>query len=125
RHTGRPLTRLEHARVEIRLELPVALDDLGVARYEAGAPAGHVPALRRGEDLDADLLRPPRLEEARRAVTVEGDLRVRVVVDDHQVVLAGEFDGALEEAGLHDRAGRIVGVVEEEHVRPGRSLARD
>src|SRR5262245_64514983 len=42
---GRTLERVEHARVEIRLQLPVALDDLGVAGDPADATAGHVPAL--------------------------------------------------------------------------------
>ena len=53
-----------------------------------------------------------------RAVAVEGDLRVGVVVDDQDVVLARELDDPLEEALGHDRAGRVVRVVEEHQLRP-------
>ena len=125
RDRRRMLNGLEHAGVEVRLQLPVALDHLRVAGDEAGAPARHVPALREREDLDADLLRARRLEEARRAVAVEAELGVGVVVDDDQVVRARELDRALEVAGLDDGAGRVVRVVEEEQVRAREHVGRD
>ena len=100
------------------------LDDLRVPRDDPRAPPGHVPPLRGREDLDPDVLRAGGLEEARRAVAVEADLRVRVVVDDGQVVPARELDCALEIARLHDRARRIVRVVQEQEVRAGRDVVR-
>ncbi len=54
-------------------------------------------------------------------VAVEGDLGVGVVVHDEDLVGAGELDHALEEPLGHDRAGRVVGVVEVHQL----GLARD
>src|SRR6185437_3038277 len=77
------------------------------------------------EDLDADVFRTRRLQEARREVAVVAELRVGVVVDDDEVVRAGELDRALEVAVPHDRTGRVVRVVEEEQVRPPKHVRRD
>ena len=88
----RQLHRLEHARVDVRLQPPVGLDRLGVADDRGRPPAGHVVALGQREDLDADLLGARRLEEARRDVAVERRLRVGGVVHDQHVVRAAELD---------------------------------
>src|SRR3954452_16796648 len=111
------LDRLEEARVDVGLQAPVGLDRLGVAEDRRAAPAGHVVALGEGEDLDPDLLRARRRQEARGDVAVVGRLRVGVVVHDEDLVLAGELYDALEEALRYDGAGRIVRVVDEE--QPG------
>ena len=113
------LNRLEEAGVDVRLQAPVGLDRLGVADDRRAAPAGHVVALREAEDLDADVLGARRLQEARRDVAVVGRLRVGVVVDDEDLVLAGELDDALEQPVGRDRAGRVVRVVEEQQPGPG------
>ena len=106
------LHRLEHARVDVGLQLPVGLDGLRVADDGRGAPAGHVVALGQREDLDPDLLGPGRGQEAGRHVAVEGGLGVRGVVDDQDVVGAGEVDRLLEQPVGHHRAGGVVRVVE-------------
>ena len=86
------LDRLEQPGVDVRLELPVVRDRLGVADDRTAAPAGHVVALREREDLDADVERAGRREEAGRDVAVESQLGVRVVVHHENVVLARERD---------------------------------
>ena len=119
------LHRLEEAGVDVGLQPPVGLDRLGVAEDRGAAPAGHVEALGEREDLDADLLGAGRGEEAGRDVAVVGRLRVGVVVDDEDLVLAGEGDDHLEEALGDDRAGRVVRVVEEHQPRLGGDVGGD
>src|SRR5262249_54475275 len=80
RGDARLLPRLKRARIEVRLDLPERLDHLRAAHREGDAPAGHVEGLREGVELDSDVLRARRLEEAWRAVAVEGDLGVSVVL---------------------------------------------
>ena len=70
-------------------------------------------------------MRARRLEERRRAVAVVGDLRVRVVVHDDDVVAAGELDHPGEEVVLDDPAGRVVGVVDEHQPGPRGDVGRD
>jgi len=62
-------------------------------------------------ELHPDLLGPGRLQEADRPVAVKGDLGVRGIVKDNQVVLPGEPDRLFEEAEVGYGAGRVVGVV--------------
>src|SRR5207253_4921233 len=57
-----PYTPLFRSRVEVRLQVAIAVHDLGVPGHDRRAPAGHVPALRQREELDPDLLGPGRLE---------------------------------------------------------------
>ena len=45
----------EGAVVEVALESGEGGDEVGVADHEADAPAGHVVALRQGEELDGDV----------------------------------------------------------------------
>ena len=119
------LERLEHAAVDVRLELPVGADEVAVADHRARPPAGHVVGLGEGEDLDADVQRAGGLEERGRPVAVVGDLRVGVVVDDDHVVAAGELDDAREEVVVDHAAGGVVRVVEEHEPRRGGHLRRD
>jgi hypothetical protein len=65
-------------------------------------------------ELDRDLARAGRLQEAGRPVAVEGDLAVGGVVANEEVVAAGEVDGALEEVEAGGGAERVVRVVEPE-----------
>src|SRR5262249_2570517 len=93
----RDLDGLERSVVEVRLDAGEGVDHPRVAAYEAEAPARHVVRLRRGEDLDADLLRARHFQERGRTITVVREVRVREVVDHHEPVLARERDDALEE----------------------------
>ena len=68
-----------------------------VADHESDAPAGHVVALREGEELDGDVFGAGDLEDAGRLVAVEGDVGVGEVVDEVEAVLAGQLDEAGEE----------------------------
>ena len=122
---GGLLDGLEHTAVDVRLELPVGADEVGVAHHGPGPPAGHVVGLREREDLDPHLHGARRLEERGRAVAVVRDLGVGVVVHDDQLVTAGERDRPLEEVVLDDPAGGVVGVVEEHHPRAGGDVRRD
>ena len=114
---GGELHRLEHARVDVGLQPPVGVDGGGVAEDGRAPPAGHVVALGQREDLDPDLLRARRGQERGGDVPVEGGLRVGVVVHDEHTGLLRELDHAVEEALGHDRAGGVVGVVEEQQLR--------
>ncbi len=111
------LQRLVEARVDVGLQPPVGLDRVGVAEDRGDPPAGHVVALGEREDLHPDLLGAGRGEEAGRDVAVVGRLRVSVVVDDEDLVLAGKGDDFLEEPVGDDRPGRVVRVVDEHHLR--------
>ena len=96
--------------------MAIALDDVGVARDPTDPPARHVPALREREDFHAGLLRPGRLQEAGWTVAIEGDLGVRAVVHDDELVPSRQLDHLLKEIIRRNRPGRIVRVVEEEQV---------
>src|SRR5689334_2327233 len=100
-----PLHRLEDSRVDVRLELTDEVDQVGAAAHPADPPAGHVVRLRERVELEADLLRAGYLKERERLVPVEGDLRVRRVVAEDDVVPAAEVDGALEEFAIRRRRG--------------------
>jgi hypothetical protein len=105
-----------------RLERP---DGGRIAGQEGDAPAGHGERLAEREQFDGDVRRALDLEDARGAVAVEGVLAVGVVVDDEDVVPAGELDGALEEREVRRRGGRVVRVVQPEHAGQAARLVRD
>src|SRR5687767_798623 len=117
RDDARDLDGLEGTIVEIRLDAGERVDHAGVAAHEAEAPAGHVVRLRRGEDLDADLLGARDLEERRRLVAVEGEVGVGEVVHDHEPVLAGEVDDLHEEVTVHAHGGGVVREGENQELR--------
>ncbi len=102
------LDGLERAVVEIRLELAERRHHLGVPDDEADPPSRHRVTLGERVQLDADVHGTRHLEEARRLVSVEGDIGVREVVDQHDLVFLGERDEALEEPDIDDRRGRVV-----------------
>ena len=117
RRGGGALHGAEHARVHVGLEAPVRVDDLVVADDGAGAPAGHVVALREAEDLDPDVRGSRRRQEARRHVAVVGDVGVGVVVDHDDVVRLREGDQPREEVVFDHGARRVVRVAHEDHLR--------
>ena len=90
------------------MSLASACDDLGVADQEGHAPAGHRERLRHRVQLDRALLGPLGLQDRRRLVAVEAELGVGVVVDEHDLVLAGEVDHPLHEVEVDARGGRVV-----------------
>ena len=57
------------------------------------------------------------LQDRGRLVAVEGEIRVREVVDDQQLPLACELDDLLEEAGVDVDGRRVVRIGEDEHAR--------
>ena len=98
RRDGRDLDRREGAVVEVALDARERADQVAVADHEADAPAGHVVALRQGEELDRDVLRARHLHDRRRLVAVEDDVGIgEVVHDDRCRARAAERDDALEE----------------------------
>ena len=107
----------ELAGVGVVLHVGVGLDDQRVAGHEAEPPAGHVEALAHAVQLDADVERAGRGQEAHR-LAVEHQGGVGGVVDDDQVVGLGEGDHVLEELGRGARAGRVVGVVDDQRLGP-------
>ena len=117
----RDLDRLERPVVEVRLQLRERGDDLGAADDEADAPAGHREGLRHAVELDRALGGAVGREHGRRLVAVEGDVGVREVVHEHEVVLAREVDEPLHVGG---RATAVVGLCGNETIDdlgPGRA----
>ena len=104
----RDLDRLERAVVEVRLQLRQRGDDLGAADDEADAPTGHRERLRHAVELDRALGGAVGREHGRRHVTVEGDVGVREVVHEHEVVLVREVDEPLHVGGRCDDGRRVV-----------------
>src|SRR4029077_15812589 len=72
------------------------LDDLRVADDEPDPPAGHAVGLGHREQLDADLLRARRGEEALGPATVEVEVAVSEVVHDGRAGGLGVGDRLLE-----------------------------
>jgi hypothetical protein len=105
----RHLDRCEDAVVGVALEARQRAHHLAIPDREAHAPARHVVALGQREELDSDLLGALHLQEARRLVAIERQVRVSEVVDHQHACLAREPDDALEEWALDDGRGRIVG----------------
>ena len=108
RDDRRDLDRLERAVVQVALQPGERRDHLRVSEHEADAPAGHREALRQAVDLDRDILRARHLQERRRLVPVEAELRVREVVHEEDVVLARELDHARHELEVDALARRVV-----------------
>src|SRR5271154_7124656 len=76
-------------------------------------------------EFNRALARTVGLENARRAVTVVGDFGVGAVVGEDDVVLEAKFDCVLEERKVYRRGGRIVGIVEPQHLCATRNFGGD
>jgi hypothetical protein len=76
-------------------------------------------------ELDRHLARAVDLEDARRDVAVERELRVGVVVHEDDVVLAAAPHDVLEVVARRDRGGGVVRVVEVQDARAAHHLRRD
>src|SRR4030095_9981504 len=120
-HDAGDLDGLEHAVVEVGLHPRQGVDHLAVAAAEGQAPARHVVGLRGREELHAHVLGAGHLEEGRRRVAVEVDVRVGEVVHHHEAVLLGEVHDLDEEVPVHAERGRVVGEREDQELglRPG------
>src|SRR5262245_16031951 len=105
---GRDLNRLEHAVIEVAFDPGQGSDRLAVTDAEAHPPPGHRVTLRHREHLDRHVLRPWRLQDARRLVAVESQIGVRQIVDDQIAALARYRDGLLEELLLNADRRRVV-----------------
>jgi hypothetical protein len=68
-------------------------------------------------DLDADVLRPLNLQEAERFALV-AEKNVSRVLDDDDLVRAGEVDDPPVEVLRRDGAGRRVRIVDDEQLGP-------
>jgi hypothetical protein len=103
----------ELAGVGIVFHVAVGADGLGVAADPADAPAGHVEGFGEGVEFEGDVFGAGDLEDGEGAA-FEDEGGVGGVVDDEEVVLAGEGDGVFEEGKGGGGAGGVVGVVEDE-----------
>ena len=102
------LDRLERAVVEVRLQLRQRLHGVCLSDREADAPARHRERLRQAVQLDRALHRASRREDRRGAVTVEGDVGVRKVVDDQKLAFEREVDEPLHVLRRRNRGRRVV-----------------
>src|SRR5262249_18523416 len=92
-----------------------------VAAYEPEPPARHVVGLRRREELDANFLRAGHLEERRRLVAIEREIRIGEIVDHHQSMLPGEVHDADEKIAVHAEGGRVVRERQDQELRFGQA----
>ncbi len=120
---GRHLQGREGAVVVVALDPRQGRDQLGIADHEADPPAGHVVALRQGEELHRDILGTRYLHDRRRFPAVVDDVGIGQVVHDHHVVLLGQRHHALEEVQLDALRGRVGGETENHHARLGNRFA--
>src|SRR5581483_5856207 len=108
RDRRRDLQRLEAPVVEIRLQPRERADDVGTAEHERHTPPREREPLRQRVQLDGDVACAFRLEDRGRAVAVEGEIGIREVVHEHDLLLTGEIDEPLQVAELRARRGRVV-----------------
>ena len=86
--------------------------------HERDAPAGEREAFRERVQLDRHLPCALALEDRRRHVAVESEVRVREVVHQHELALAREVHEPLEHAEVGARRRRIVRKRAEQDPRP-------
>ena len=103
------LDREEHTKVDLAAQLGKGRDHILAADQKADAGTGDVKRLGEREELNAHLKRAGILQEAAARLAIEHDVGVRVVMDDEQVVLAGESDDLLVDLGRAHRADRVRG----------------
>ena len=103
------LDREEHAKVDLAAQLGEGRDNVLATDQKADAGAGDVKRLGEREKLHTHLERAGILQEAATRLAIEHDVRVGVIVDDQQVVLAGEGDDLLVDLGRAHRAHRVGG----------------
>src|SRR5204862_3396875 len=123
RHDRRHLDRREAAVVVVALDAREGVHQVPVADHEADAPAGHVVALRQGEELDRDVAGTWHLHDGWSFIGIKDYVRVRQVVHDEDVVLARERDHALEERQVHAVRRRVRREADHQHLRLGDQLA--
>ena len=119
---GGDLDRLKNAVVEVAFQLGQGGDHLRIPDAKTDPPSRHVIAFRQGEKFDADLLRPRRLQKARRLVAVEYQVGIGQVMHHQELVLFGEIDDLFEEVEVHHLRGRVVRKIDDQHFRLGPGL---
>ena len=87
-------------------------EDFGVARHESTAPAGHHIHLGQRAKFQRHVQRARSLQQAQRAHVAEFEPRIGEIVKYDESVLLGQAHGRLIQFGCCGRAGRIVGIVQ-------------
>ena len=103
------LDREEHTKVDLAAQLGKGRDHILATDQKADTRTGDVKRLGEREELHAHLERAGILQEASARLAVKHDIGIRVVMDDEQVVLAGESDDLLVDLGRAHRAHRVGG----------------
>src|SRR5579875_3706987 len=78
------LNGLENTVIIIALDGSQGADHLGIAGAEAQTPTGHVIAFAHGDCLDADFLGARHAQKTRRPITIETDITISEIVNDHE-----------------------------------------
>src|SRR5262245_23848632 len=102
------LDRLKNPVVEVTLDSPEGMDNVPISDRKPHTPARHVVTFRQRKKFDADLFSTWNLKQARCPVAVEGQIRIRQIVNDDQLVFLGKLDDPLEEIDLHHFGGRVM-----------------
>ena len=101
------LDREKHTEVDLAAQLGKGRDHVLATDQKADAGTGDVKRLGKREELHAHLKRTGILQEAAAGLAVKHDVGVRVVVNDEQIMLAGESDNLLVDLGCAHRAHRV------------------
>ena len=103
----------ERPGIRVGLDPGKRAHQLRPSHSEPDPPPGHGEALGEREELERDIARPRYLEDAWRAITVEGQIAVGVIVSEQDVVTTAEGNRPLEVISGRDGRGRIVRIVDE------------
>src|SRR4030095_9740276 len=115
------LDRLKNPVVKGTLDSPQGMDNIPITHRKPHPPPRHVVTFRQRKKFDSDLFSTWNLKQARRLVTIEGQIRICQVVNHDQLIFLCELDDALEEIQLHYFRGWIMGKTDDKQfgLRPG------
>ena len=124
RGNGAVLHRKEGSVVDLGAESFEAGDDLPVPHQKAHPRPGIVIGLGQGEKFHADLFRTGYRQNGASPPSVENDIRIGVVMDEHQIVLCRPPHQPLIESLRRTFADRIHGIGNDHELRPVRRFGK-
>ena len=113
---GGMLNRQELPRIRVVLYIAISFHEQLVACHETATPASHVEALARRVQFDANFLRFRCSQKAQRlAFKYQG--RIGSIMNDDDAISSCEFNHFGKELRRRARAGRIIRIIDHQHLR--------